>query len=156
MRIDKIASLESRIARLESKLYKKAFYYRMVDEELQKFVKNLISVFSRVNAGTLTVKNPPNMSNPDLILEFRKSDVGLYTSTSSSSPYAQEGSMYEPTDLVLYFRIKQSSMPGLYLVEASTQFNFNRVLQSTNLELNTADFLRFIGKMEDKFMIGDF
>ena len=144
MRYNKISTLESRIARLESKVA--GFYYKTVDPELLSFIKKFQKRAPDYFPGIdISISNHPNVQDSDLVLEIKYPDVQFY-SGSFSDDY-----MYEPITNIAYMTISSTSVqPGYYEYEISKEPFFRKIITSNLIDLDMGKFLVLIKELNKK------
>ena len=143
MRNNKIASLESRIARLESKLA--GFFYRSVNPELLDFIKKLQKRAPDYYPGIeITLINNPNKDSNDVVLEIQYPNAPQFYKGTFSDDF-----MYEPLPSIVYLKISSQEVKyDFYNYVFSTDPNFrNRSLFSGITDLDMGKFLVFIKEL---------
>jgi len=153
MRLNKIASLESRIARLESKLA--GFFYKAVDSDLLDFIKRLQKRAPDYYPGIqITVINKPNVEENNIVLTIQYPDSPQFYQGSFS-----EGHMYEPLPSIVYmklnpqqekskyFGVDEEISVGYYRYVLSTDPYFRKVIARDVIDLDMGKFLILIKEL---------
>ncbi len=150
MRLNKIASLESRIARLESRLA--GFFYKAVDPEMLDFIKRLQKRAPDYYPGIqITLTNNPNVEENNVVLEIEYPDSPQFFKGTFSDEH-----MYEPLPSKVYMKLKpqqeknkyygvdEEVAVGYYSYVLSTDPYFRKVIARDVIDLDMGKFLVLI------------